>query len=303
MRSIQIFILIGVVYLVSACSKSDPLKEKAQSLKMSVIYGKDNRQDLYQVTDQNKYTLAMSTVALIYKENLEAMDDTTTRIKTRSYGDTYKLCQEEPFYEQEIAAFCSGFLVGPQTVVTAGHCIRAQTCERVRFVFGFGITSAGNLPRTVETNNVYACKNIVQSATPSSNDKDYGPDFAVVTLDRPVENHPYLNLRRDSEVQTSEPLFVIGHPAGLPTKVSDGANVRDVNHEAYFLANLDTYGGNSGSAVFNENSGLIEGILVRGELDYITKKDSKCQVSNTCKDDGCQGEAVTKIKYVLPYLN
>ena len=59
------------------------------------------------------------------------------------------------------------------------------------------------------------------------------------------------------------------------------------------MANLDTYGGNSGSAVFNAKTGLVEGILVRGEQDYVQKGD--CRVSNVCPADGCRGEDVTKI--------
>ncbi len=87
--------------------------------------------------------------------------------------------------------------------------------------------------------------------------------------------------------------MVIGHPAGLPTKVSGGAKVRDAGPTGHFVANLDTYGGNSGSAVFNAKTGLIEGILVRGEIDYTWR--GGCKVSNTCADDGCRGEDVTKI--------
>ncbi len=275
------------------------LTPKALADRSSVIYGEDNRQDMYQVTDQQKYSLATSTVALIYKENLEALDASNTRIKGRSYAKTYQLCSEEPFYEQEVAAFCSGFLVGPQTIITAGHCIREQTCERTKFVFGFAITSAGNFPHSVPNDEVYSCQNVIQSQQLTA---DPGPDFAVVTLDRPVSNHAPLTLRTSGTIQQSEGVFVVGHPAGLPTKVAAGAKVRDANPQAYFVANLDTYGGNSGSAVFNETTGAVEGILVRGELDYVTKKDSNCQISNICKSEGCMGEHVTKIEYVLPYL-
>ena len=45
------------------------------------------------------------------------------------------------------------------------------------------------------------------------------------------------------------PLVVIGHPSGLPTKIADGAWVRNNESEYYFVTNLDTFGGNSGSAV------------------------------------------------------
>src|SRR6185295_6557109 len=88
-------------------------------------------------------------------------------------------------------------------------------------------------------------------------------------------------------------IIVIGHPAGLPTKVAGGAAVRDEKPAGYFTANLDTYGGNSGSAVFNAVTGLVEGILVRGENDYVWK--GSCRVSNVCTNEGCRGEDVTKV--------
>ncbi|OQW50751.1 MAG: hypothetical protein A4S09_11390 [Proteobacteria bacterium SG_bin7] len=302
---ITLLLLLGFLFIASGCTNSsdtNPFKDlDLEEIKMEVIYGDDNRQDLYQVTDQMKYTLSNSTVALIYKENLEPLDGNNTKIKSRSYAKTYQLCPEEPFYEQDVAAFCSGFLVGPQTIITAGHCIRAQTCERTRFVFGYAITTAGQNPQLVPNENVYSCASVTHSQ--QLREEEPGPDFAVVTLDRQVTGHAPLSLRTQDNIQNSEPLFVVGHPAGLPTKVAGGANVRDTSHEAFFIANLDTYGGNSGSAVFNENTGSVEGILVRGELDYVTKKGSNCQVSNVCKNDGCMGEHVTRIKYVLPYLN
>ena len=72
--------------------------------------------------------------------------------------------------------------------------------------------------------------------------------------------------------------------------------MRNINKPGYFVANLDTYGGNSGSAVFNAKTGVIEGILVRGENDYVYK--GNCRVSNVCASDGCRGEDVTKLSAI-----
>lgn len=49
-------------------------------------------------------------------------------------------------------------------------------------------------------------------------------------------------------------------PAGLPQKIAGGAKVRSIQ-TGFFVANLETDGGNSGSAVFNLSNGVIEGIL------------------------------------------
>ena len=50
----------------------------------------------------------------------------------------------------------------------------------------------------------------------------------------------------------------------------------------------------------NETTGEVEGILVRGETDFVYK--NSCRVSNVCADDGCRGEDVTRITDVFDAL-
>ncbi len=51
------------------------------------------------------------------------------------------------------------------------------------------------------------------------------------------------------------------------------------HNDPWLIANLDTYGGNSGSAVFNAD-GLVEDILVRGARDYVLDVVNGCFRSN-----------------------
>lgn len=125
-------------------------------------------------------------------------------------------------------------------------------------------------------------------------------DFALVRLDRTVNNHTPLKVRLNGSISTGTSVFVIGHPTGLPTKVTTGAKVRSTAPSEHFVTNLDTYGGNSGSAVFNARTGVIEGVLVRGDTDFTYA--GSCVVSYQCKDTDCRGEDVTRISRILPYL-
>jgi hypothetical protein len=262
-----------------------------------VIYGDDDRIDLYQVQNQKLRDLADSTVAL-FDSSLVSIDPSrqTATLLTSHYGKDYKLCPEEPFYDQKKGAFCSGSLITPDIIMTAGHCITSQaSCEGSKFVFGFAIRKKGELPEAVPASEVYGCAKLL-----GREQVDDGADWALVRLDRPVANHRPLDLNKSRDVMKDDLLFVIGHPAGLPTKVAGGAKVRDASPTGYFRANLDTYGGNSGSAVFNARTGLIEGILVRGEIDYVYK--GNCRVSKVCTNDGCSGESVTKISAVIPNI-
>jgi hypothetical protein len=261
----------------------------------NVIYGPDTRVDLYQVKDPKVLALADSTIALFQASDVTVKDG-AAKLATQNYGESSKLCKEEPFIEQGTGAFCSGSLVAPDVIMTAGHCVpSAEECAGIKFVFGFDVKQAGVQPASVPESQVYGCAQLIGR---EQNEK--GADWALVRLDRKVADHQPVKLNLGGAIANGAPLMVIGHPAGLPTKVAGGAHVRDASPEGYFVANLDTYAGNSGSAVFNESTGLVEGVLVRGEQDFVPKGD--CFVSKVCPVDGCRGEDVTKISVVAPKI-
>jgi hypothetical protein len=122
-------------------------------------------------------------------------------------------------------------------------------------------------------------------------------DYAFIELDRKVTDLEPLKVRTSGKISKGDSVVVIGHPTGLPTKIADGAKVRSIQGK-FFSANLDTFGGNSGSAVFNAVTHEVEGILVRGETDYVYNSTLGCQVVNVCSNDSCRGEDVTFIKNV-----
>ena len=268
----------------------------ADDIGAKVIYGKDNRKDIYDTDSALYRDLAQSTVALF--NNTDVIPDNgkkTAKLVTENFGDSFSLCKDEPFRDQPSGAFCSGSLVADDMVLTAGHCIRsASACAGVKFVFGFGIRQKGNIPTEVGLDDVYSCTKIV-----AREEQGYGADFALVKIDRKVTKYKPLAISRRGDPDVGAEMVVIGHLSGIPTKVSDGANVRS-NENGYFVANIHMYGGNSGSAVFNTKTGLVEGVRVRGETDFVNRNG--CYISNVCPSDGCRGEDVTKISAVAKYI-
>lgn len=271
-----------------------------------VIYGDDDRIDPYLVKDQRLLDLTKGTVGVVEKSSLKARSsfsggvpspspkpsDSFT-LKTEVYGESMGLCKSERFYNQPSGAFCSGSLIAPNLILTAGHCIQNQAeCSTTSFVFGFEMTSETVANTTFKAENVVNCKRIVSREQNGS-----GADYAVVEIDREVTHIQPLKLADNSKIKVGTPLIVIGHPSGLPVKLSAGAAIRNMMGDVgYFTANLDTYGGNSGSAVFNFETGEVEGVLVRGETDFT--RQGNCRISYVCTNEGCRGEDVTKASYV-----
>ena len=261
-----------------------------------VIYGKDDRKDLHEVQKALYLDLASSTAAMIERDRIstDGSDVTINSSTLESRG----ICKSERFSQQSTAAMCSGFLVGEDLLVTAGHCIRSKSdCRSYKWVFGYAHDEAGK-GITMTSDDVYGCSEIIERDLNNSTMDDY----ALIRLDRKVTNRTPLTVRKEGQVETNTPIVVIGHPTGLPTKVAAGSNVRD-QKDKYFVANLDTFGGNSGSAVFNADTGVVEGILVRGEQDYEYDYNQGCRVVYKCADDGCRGEDVTRITNIQALMS
>lgn len=262
-----------------------------------VIYGNDDRKDLYEVLNPLHKEWAKSTVVLVKNSDITQNSSGVLEINAGSFAERMGMCSTERFADQPSGGFCSGSLIGPNLVLTAGHCVNSMSeCMRTSFVFDYAVNEQGVYPRQVAESAVYRCKNVLHTQRSSA-------DFALIEVDREVEGRtplPVARSRAQEEIANGTRLVMIGHPAGLPTKVDDGAQVRSASPSGFFVATTDSYGGNSGSAVFNFNTGEIEGVLVRGEDDYVYQNG--CLVSNVCTEEGCRGEDVTKMSTILNYL-
>lgn len=265
----------------------------ASTKHIDVIYGEDNRKDVFESTDSALVELSKSTAAMIGSSNLKSLTNGEIQISANTL-QSRGICAQERFSKQISAANCSGFLVAPNVLVTAGHCIKSQMdCSSYKWVFDFKVDHSEQGAVTVAKNAVYSCKKIISRSLDALTKDDY----AVIELDRNVQDRRPLSFRKKGKIAKGTSLAVIGHPTGLPTKIADGAKVRSLSGK-FFVANLDTFGGNSGSAVFNTKTGEVEGILVRGETDYVYNSSLGCQVSNVCASDACRGEDVTYITHI-----
>ena len=265
---------------------------RASENEVKVVYGQDGRKDVYQTNNSLHKALAASTAGMI---SAGALDVQSTpgfgQIRKEALGTLARfenVCSTEAFSKQFLAPACTGFLVGPDTLVTAGHCYNIkvtpqEACERNYWVFGYEMTSARSNPtKNIPFSNIYTCKQVLGSVFNAQ------ADFTVIKLDRPVVGRQPLPFRKSGKVSDQVELVVIGHPSGLPTKITTGGKITDNSSPTTFLTNLDTFHGNSGSPVFDARTGQIEGILTQGKTDYVPSNpadENSCVVVNKCDDN------------------
>lgn len=286
-----------------------------------VIYGNDHRKEVSEATAFQR-NISLAAASMISKNDISVLDSRPGFMKLNqrtlaqwleSVADSKKdkrkiflspkvikeiesganFCEGERFVNQPNPSMCSGFLIAPDLIVTAGHCANLSTfCSEYRWVFDFTYdVEKGSAGTEVSEKNIYSCKKVISNVLSMPLNLDY----AVVQLDRRVNDREPVTIRNDLNIDKDSQLFIVGSPSGLPLKVADGAKVRSNHHPSYFSANLDSFQGNSGSGVFNAVTGVAEGILVRGENDFIYNPSKKCIETNKCADDECRGEDVTRI--------
>lgn len=267
----------------------------ASQSQIDVVYGADNRKDYFEASLMQKQLSA--SVAGLVSINRFTKGRRTNFFDiagSKSLEDSQRICPSEKFSEQMTAPFCTGFLVAPDVIVTAGHCYlqnstAEERCKNSVWVFDYAQSSRSSNPtQDIPLQNIYTCEKVLGARYAGVH------DFTVVKLSRKVTGRAPLKFRTSGKISSSASIMVMGHPSGLPMKISDGAKLTYNLIKETFSTNLDTFHGNSGSPVFDARTGVVEGILVQGKTDYIPsdKKDPQsCLVVNKCDNNAKKCEA------------
>ena len=309
-------LIAGILFLyliiLSACAGAPaaeeptaPVEPIEPSEELPVAYGQDSRTELFQHPDTKLREMASSVAVLVNSQqvhpagNSVSLDGyTLNEMSEKGWlvaGVNAPMCSSELFATQAAPGFCTGFLVGEDVLVTAGHCLLKASCSNTSVVFGFQMESADSLAGLTNA-DVFKCTEVIAQVLPTPENQYL--DYAIIRLDRPTGRAGLVYATEDTLVAKTN-VAVVGHPSGLPMKIASDAFVT-INDRStpFFVTNLDTFGSNSGSPVINTTSYQVEGILVRGEIDYVLSDDGSCVQVNHCPEEvgaNCAGENATKM--------
>jgi len=285
--------LVLLLGLALGCGSSE--EAFAGELTASVVYGTDDRVEVFNHPNADLRRIAEeSIVALIPAFRISREPNGTHSLFTESLKDLRGLCADELFGNQPTAASCSGVLIDDDLVLTAGHCIDAQTpCDAYAYVFNYHLDAPTRLA-AIRDEDVYSCARVVSQRAPEGS--NLTPDFAVIQLDRPVEGgQAPVSIRPATPLGQQESLAIIGFGSGLPAKIDSGGSVADPRADRldFFVANVDAFQGHSGSATFDSEDRLA-GILIGGRTpDYVIVAglcDDGWDVEDLCGLKACEGE-------------
>ena len=295
-----------------------------------IIHGNDDRMSPAQYIDEEIINISKSVALITDRSKLHSFDEDHYIFSAPTLGQKLNLCEGVPFSKEPSLGNCTSFLIAPDKVATAGHCITKEKeepkqmeriCRRLRFVFNFSTEElflnqeVTGKSKTIKRQNVFKCKNILKHQYLKT--KYRMKDYAVIQLDRPVKNAAPLAIRKFGRPLIFTPLLVIGHPSGIPLKVSGEAKLKPLTKEDdenyfqaflkkrdIFYANLDTFSGNSGSPVLNAKTKKVEGIFVGGdEEDYVIDEETWCRTPKVKSNSSFETkEYVQRIKVVKPFL-
>lgn len=262
------FIYIVVAALVLASCRVEVSTARGEIVVSSspMVYDKDDRIDVGEIKKSSLVKLKNASAAIIKKHNV----DNFISISERS-----NLCEDEKFATENSIGECSSFLVAPNIMMTAGHCIymwdnTPETfCDNFAFVFDYYKDKTTH-------DEVYECKSVIYAINDFKNYKD----IALVLLDKKVMSRKPLKV--STRLKLGAQVASVGSPLGAPLKLSKEGTIQNIS-ERSFEYSLDLFAGNSGSPIFDIEQEAVIGVHTYGSTLGITlDEESKCNRYNHC---------------------
>ncbi len=252
-----------------------------------VIYGDDDRQELSQESSGRFHSMARAIAAQVADYELSDQGEFFRFLNPMTLERSQGICPDVAFAQQPVIASCTAFLIAPDMIATAGHCVgdeKRRPCSRLSWIFdvqnfAHKTFDPGHIPKE----NVFRCQEIIER---SYNSQDYRtPDYAIIRLDRPALGRTPLILNHDSKSKEGGKVFSFGFPMGVPLKFIGNGTILSQALWPLIGHNIDSFTMQSGSPVIDHQSGQVLGIMGHGKMD-LYGDPSQCYRENVCDEDG-----------------
>ncbi len=213
--------------------------------------------------------------------------DNAPKVKDHYSIEEGEICEDQENKDLPMVANCSGILVGPDLILTAGQCFLAQreACRDFKWIFDYSPKA-----KSFSSHQVYSCKKILHYSV-SVDLSETADQFALIQLDRIVKNREPLKLAKTRADKGS----VLGNLFGLiPGKSID----KDLSDEDPFLkASFDEEFSSMGSSILNKENEIL-GIVIRSEGGFLKDETKGCYVPKTCENSDCSQTIVDPIEHL-----
>lgn len=226
-----------------------------------------------------------SVCILIDRHSLKEYDENHYKINfLKSFTEENpEICIPFNFGDEARLSGSTGFLIADNIIITVEHALDCSNYTDKRIIFNFN-TSMSKGKGVIPKSDVYFIKRII--------DQRYNPgnsyrDSTIAELDRPRASSSPLIYDNTSNITNGAELYMLGHPLGLPLRLSSNGKVIDDSNKTMIRCDLDSFKGNSGSPVFSKETGNVIGILstVGGLLEHHQEHDCLILVSCSTPDE------------------
>lgn len=225
----------------------------------------DDRTRVLDSTDPRAADWAASVAILSSRISADGTADVPT------LEERFDLCAGERFASDPFLGHCSAFLVGPDLVATAAHCLEQHGCEDTRIVFGFNDAERNDDLSSLDPEELYRCTETFVA------EQD---DVALIRLDRVVQGRVPLQPAEGFEGQR---VALVGHPLGGRATV-DLSGVIQTWDERRLSTTLDTFSGHSGAPVLSLDSGQVVAVHTSGAGYNLTQASGgSCSSLKECR--------------------
>ncbi|MEE3080208.1 MAG: serine protease [Bdellovibrionota bacterium] len=299
----RICYIIALLLLISCGSKKE-ITSNGEMCTNAIIYGEN---DMTKVSDaaSSMQEVSESVAGMIHSArfsvnfNNQNSDNQSYRVMITPIEQfirdkkNMKMCNNQ-INRLGSAFSCTGFLVGKDLLMTAGHCLTPNNdfnstkyrCQRYEWVFGLEKEENFYQGLTIKSENRFRCKEVLAF-------ENSGPtDYALIKLDREVPGRKPLKMKSALSMEAEDILYTVGFPYGSPMKISRNGKFNEIiENSSLFKTKLDTFPSFSGAPVIDQRTHEVVGIHINGLSEPLEVVGNCLDFSKKCENEGDCGSS------------